>query len=403
MQKICVLGFIVLLLAGCASAPPALTSVTSKNTAANVMPEAPLAEEGYRQQAARPKATGTEEDARRHFLRGMAALEMAKTKDDLVLAIDEFCMATQISPKMAIAWYNMGKAQEQYGIFKEAMESYRQYLANAPDAPDAQAVRDEMVKLEFRQERIEKSRFREGFWMDDEGSRYYLTVDGNNLTLKALEYVTKDQIIKGEFGNFPVMLDNSVPVEYQLLIHGNLLSGKWNRAPATVEACQVPADAAAVTGEMIDSEGKMILHHERSRFRTLTTSFLGIGATCKSVNAQGRSTAKVSIYGPHKKGGLGVELSGFSKWGEGLFADIGWQGRLKLRNVNPGSPAYEAGLRDEDEILAIDGAAVKDLSAGQAWLRLSGEIGTPVTLEIWRKSGKETSIIHMNRVKVFKP
>ncbi len=65
------------------------------------------------QKVERPKATGTEDDARRHFIRGMAALEIAKTKDDLVLAIDEFSMATEISPKMAVAWYNLGKAQEQ--------------------------------------------------------------------------------------------------------------------------------------------------------------------------------------------------------------------------------------------------------------------------------------------------
>jgi hypothetical protein len=33
-----------------------------------------------------------------------------------------------------------------------------------------------MVKLEFRQERLEKSQSREGYWMDDIGSRYYLSV-----------------------------------------------------------------------------------------------------------------------------------------------------------------------------------------------------------------------------------
>ena len=36
-------------------------------------------------------------------------------------------------------------------------------------------------------------------------------------------------------------------------------------------------------------------------------------------------------------------------------------------HVPPGTPAYEAGLRNEDEILAIDGVAVKSLSAGEPW------------------------------------
>jgi len=105
----------------------------------------------------------------------MAALETAKTKADLALAIEEFNLATGISPKMAEAWLNLGKAQVQHGLYADAMESYRQYLKVAPDAPDAQTMQDEIVKLEFRQERLEKSQGREGEWMDNDGSRYYLT------------------------------------------------------------------------------------------------------------------------------------------------------------------------------------------------------------------------------------
>ena len=403
MRSMFLLWFIVILFAGCASAPPVPTSIASKTALDNALPEAVPVVAEFEPQTKRPRATGTEEDARRHFLRGMAALEIAKSSNDLMLAIDEFSMATEISPRMAIAWFNLGKAQEQYGLFKEAIASYHQYLAAAPSAPDAQVVRDEMVKLEFRQEQLEKSQSREGYWMDDEGSRYSLSVVGNKLTLKAMEYVTKGQITAEFIDSY--LLDNSVPIEYRLVLHGNQLSGQWSRGVANVGqsgVCQVPADAAAVTGEMIESEGRMILNHERSKFLVESTSFLGIGATCQFVRMQGRSSAKISIYGPQKKGGLGVEISGFSKWGDGLFADIGWQGRLKIGKVTPGNAAYEAGLRDGDEILAIDGVAVKDLSAGQALLQLSGEIGTPVTLEVWRK-GKETTIVKMNRVEVLNP
>ncbi|MDT8287828.1 MAG: tetratricopeptide repeat protein, partial [Elusimicrobiales bacterium] len=197
----------------------------------------------------------------------MAALETAKIKSDLALAIEEFNMAVGISPKMADAWLNMGKAQVQHGLYKDAMESYRQYLAVAPDAPDAQAMRDELVKLEFRQERLEKTQGREGEWMDDSGSRYQLTVAGNRLTLKAEEYVPH---IDAAPGPDPI-LDSSVPVEYQLFLQGDQLSGKWSRGELTVNTCPVPKDEADVTGEMIDSERKMVLKHERTRFTTVTT------------------------------------------------------------------------------------------------------------------------------------
>ncbi|HOI43393.1 MAG TPA: tetratricopeptide repeat protein, partial [Elusimicrobiales bacterium] len=190
----------------------------------------------------------------------MAALETARTKSDLAVAIDEFNLATAISPKMADAWLNKGKAQVQHGLYADAMESYRRYLEAAPDAPDAQAMRDELVKLEFRQERLEKSQGREGEWMDDAGSRYHLTVAGNRLTLTAQEYVPGIDAAPGP----DPLLDSSVPVEYQLLLQGDQLSGKWSRGELTVNTCPVPKDEAEVTGEMIDSESKMVLRHERT-------------------------------------------------------------------------------------------------------------------------------------------
>ncbi len=398
MRNPYIFGFVAIFFTGCASAPPTLTSVAPETTALNVPSESAPAIEKPGQTVARPKPTGTEADARRHFLRGMAALETAKTKADLALAIEEFNLATGISPKMAEAWLNLGKAQVQHGLYADAMESYRQYLKVAPDAPDAQTMQDEIVKLEFRQERLEKSQGREGEWMDNDGSRYYLTVSGNRLTLKALEYVPK---IDAAPGSDPI-LDESVPVEYQLFLQGDQLSGKWSRAELTVNTCPVPKDEADVTGEIIDSEGKMVLRHERTRFTTVTSSFLGLNPICKSVGKSGRPVETVSIHGPVKKGGLGVAVAGFSRWDGGIFPDIGWRGRLKLGPVPPGCPAYEAGLRAGDEIMVIDGAAVKSLSAGQARLLLSGEIGTPVTLEIWRRGSKNTTIIKMNRVEEIK-
>jgi hypothetical protein len=41
--------------------------------------------------------------------------------------------------------------------------------------------------------------------------------------------------------------------------------------------------------------------------------------------------------------------------------------------------------------MVIDGVAVKELSAGQAWVRLSGEIGTPVT---WKYGVRAVKIHH---------
>ncbi|HSR36518.1 MAG TPA: tetratricopeptide repeat protein, partial [Desulfurivibrionaceae bacterium] len=124
----------------------------------------------------------------------MAAIEMAKSNEDLALAAEEFRLATEIAPQMAIAWFNLGKAQTQLGRYKEAIDSYRRYLTLAPQAKDAQSVRDEIVKLEFRQELAAKAQARVGIWVGQDGSFYRLTFNGNRLTLKTdARWVPEDE------------------------------------------------------------------------------------------------------------------------------------------------------------------------------------------------------------------
>lgn len=95
-------------------------------------------------------------DARRHMVRGVAAIEMAKSNAELTLAADEFRRATELDPSLSAAWYNLGSVQAKVGQFDAAIESYKRYLTLVPKAEDAQKVQDEIVKLEFRQELVTK-------------------------------------------------------------------------------------------------------------------------------------------------------------------------------------------------------------------------------------------------------
>ncbi|MFA6922311.1 MAG: SUMF1/EgtB/PvdO family nonheme iron enzyme [Gallionella sp.] len=95
-------------------------------------------------------------DARRHMIRGVAAIEMAKSNAELTLAADEFRRATELDPSLFAAWFNLGSVQAKLGQFNEAIESYKRYLTLVPKAEDAQKVQDEMIKLEFRQEQVTK-------------------------------------------------------------------------------------------------------------------------------------------------------------------------------------------------------------------------------------------------------
>ena len=353
--------------------------------------------------AASSPATGTPEDARNHMLRGMAAIEMAKSPDDLGVAEDEFRMATEIAPQMAVAWFNLGKAQTQLGHYGAAIDSYRHYLALAPGAKDAQSVRDEIVKLEFRQELVTKAQSRAGIWMGQDGTPYTLTLAGNRLTLKTNRRRVPEEEVRSTYPLVGTVPNSDLTqAEYQLILQGNHLTGTWSRGAVPADKCTAPPDTSEATGELNDKEHKMVLHHERTSYEAATQMSLLGDDSCGGIVAGERKTVEDVLYGPLAKGGLGVALYGLTSWWDGGFSLVhfGWQGRLAVTKVKPGTSAFEAGLRDEDEILTIDGAAVKDLSAGEAVMRLHGDIGSSVTLEIVRKDQKEPITLTLRRVEV---
>ena len=401
MRKIAIFGFLLLvLLAGCASAPPPATKTIAPDAVATITQGPAIAVQPTPVQ--RPKATGTLEDAHHHMIRGMAAIEMAKSEAELGLAEDEFRMATEISPQLANAWFNLGKTQSQLGKYGDAIDSYRQYLVYAPGAADAQNVRNEIIKLEFRQEVAIKIQSRAGTWIGADGAFYQLTLDGNRMTLKTSQHYIPEDEVQASYslaGNSPVR--HPCAAVYQLVFQGNRLTGTWTRGPVQSDKCTVPADTSGVSGELFDTEGKMVLNHERTSFHAATQMSILSDDYCKEVTTKGRASVQEIIYGPLGKGGLGIKPHGLQSWWDGGFSVVhdGWQGRLAVR-VTQDTPAYVAGLRDMDEILAIDGVPVKSLSAGQAIVRLRGEPGSSVTLELWRKKTNEQFSITLTRIAV---
>lgn len=97
---------------------------------------------------------GRLEEARRHMVRGTAAIEMAKSSSDLQDAAHEFRKATELAPKMAAAWFNLGAVESKLSRYAEAITAYQRYLQLNPEAEDVQKVQDEIIKLEYQQERV---------------------------------------------------------------------------------------------------------------------------------------------------------------------------------------------------------------------------------------------------------
>jgi tetratricopeptide (TPR) repeat protein len=99
------------------------------------------------------------EQAQRHFDRGTAAVEMAGSISDFEVAAREFEEAIRLAPQWPEAHYNLGLVREKLDDLDGAINSLRRYLALAPQAADAPAVRSQINKLEFRREKLaEESR-----------------------------------------------------------------------------------------------------------------------------------------------------------------------------------------------------------------------------------------------------
>lgn len=244
-----------------------------------------------------------------------------------------------------------------------------------------------------RQEQNAGEKVLAGRWVGQDGAMYQLAQEGNRLTLK-----TDSRPVSEEEALSTYTLVGRVPItalshaEFQLVLSGNRLNGTWSRGPVPADKCVIPADTAQVEGELKGKEGMMVLHHARASYKA-TTKMAVLGSdSCSGVATLGTKTVEEVLYGPLGRGGPGAGIYGLTSWWDGGFSAIqfGWQGRLGVR-VQEGTPAYLAGLRNDDEILAIDGVSVKSLTAGEAMVRLHGEPRSSVTLEIRRK-GEATSL-----------
>jgi tetratricopeptide (TPR) repeat protein len=95
------------------------------------------------------------EEAKRHFDRGMAAVEMAKSPEDYKAAIKEFEQAARLAPDWPDVYYNLGMVQEKAEKYSDAIRSLKQYLRLAPNASDAETVKTLINKLEYKQDQEE--------------------------------------------------------------------------------------------------------------------------------------------------------------------------------------------------------------------------------------------------------
>ena len=93
---------------------------------------------------------------------------------------------------------------------------------------------------------------------------------------------------------------------------------------------------------------------------------------------------------------------------EGQFGGIGiYVGeetdRLMVSRPIKGSPAEDAGLEAGDQIITIDNDPVANMTQTEAIARLKGEVGTLVTITVYRESSKEHFELELTRATISVP
>jgi len=96
-----------------------------------------------------PLLSEVPEDARKYALRS----EVLVKEGNFEQAATELKKAIQIAPYAARLYYNSALINAELKKYPEAIRHMKIYLKAAPDAPDARAAKDEIIKWEFMMEK----------------------------------------------------------------------------------------------------------------------------------------------------------------------------------------------------------------------------------------------------------
>lgn len=177
------------------------------------------------------------DEARRHMIRGEAAMELAEDEADYLDAVREFKRATELAPGWADAWFNLAVAREEAGDIPRAIAGYRKYVELAPGASDAAEVEALIIKLEYKAEREQRRQedarretreraydsFRNGTWCWDRQAEIFGAACAQRLHNSGRAHVTTE--LSG--GRFRIYIDwqNYATTTYEGAIDGFELSG----------------------------------------------------------------------------------------------------------------------------------------------------------------------------------
>jgi tetratricopeptide (TPR) repeat protein len=97
-------------------------------------------------------------EARRHFVRGQTATQMAKTDAEFEEALDEFGKAIELAPNWPDPYYQLGLLQDKLGKYDEALTNLKRYLTLAPPSANTVQVQELYYKIEYKRDRANQTK-----------------------------------------------------------------------------------------------------------------------------------------------------------------------------------------------------------------------------------------------------
>lgn len=93
------------------------------------------------------------EEAKRFMVRGKTLLEHAKNEQEAAQAVQELEKASVIAPWWSDLYFNLGIACEAAAQYEKALRNFNLYLQAAPDAPEAEQVKEKIYSIEVLAEK----------------------------------------------------------------------------------------------------------------------------------------------------------------------------------------------------------------------------------------------------------
>jgi Tfp pilus assembly protein PilF len=214
--------------------------------------------------SASASAQNVPEEARRHMARGIAAVEMAKSAGDYVLAALEFEKAAKLAPDWPLVYYNLGSVQSKMGDPASAIKSYQRYLGLAPRSPDAEKVRQEIYKLEYMHDRQKLAATLSGAWKASNGQTFKLLLDGPRLQLKRDEQQGDDVVTIKSMGTHTGAMTDAPPLVFLgTLIEGKITGLYMQAAGKSSGHCDLPERKGTFEGTVDSAAGQMRIVYNR--------------------------------------------------------------------------------------------------------------------------------------------